>query len=79
MVYAHTNPQRDPAIGALVNEKDLPNVSSEPSAGMRPDAIVNLQAINGRVSASWVSFPCAEDNWQVAGYVLWPTRSVVFP
>ena len=36
-------------IGAVVAEEDLPYVASGPNAGMRPDAIVNLQAINGRV------------------------------
>ena len=37
-------------IGALVPPEDLPYVAFGPNAGMVPDLIVNLQAINGRMT-----------------------------
>jgi DNA-directed RNA polymerase II subunit RPB2 len=37
-------------IGAILNEEDLPFVASGPNAGMRPDAIINVHCINGRMT-----------------------------
>jgi DNA-directed RNA polymerase II subunit RPB2 len=37
-------------IGALLPEEDMPYVSSGPNEGMRPDLIVNLHSINGRMT-----------------------------
>jgi DNA-directed RNA polymerase II subunit RPB2 len=37
-------------VGALVAQEDLPYVAHGPNAGMVPDLIVNLQAINGRMT-----------------------------
>ena len=37
-------------IGLLMAEEDLPYVMSGPNEGMRPDAIINLHCINGRMT-----------------------------
>jgi DNA-directed RNA polymerase II subunit RPB2 len=37
-------------IGVLMNEEDLPYVMAGNNAGMRPDAIINLHSINGRMT-----------------------------
>ena len=37
-------------IGVLQNEEDMPFVMSGNNAGMRPDAIINLHSINGRMT-----------------------------
>lgn len=37
-------------IGVLMNEEDLPFVMAGNNAGMRPDAIINLHSINGRMT-----------------------------
>lgn len=37
-------------IGAIINEEDLPYVAYGPNAGMRPDAIINVHCINGRMT-----------------------------
>lgn len=37
-------------IGCIMAEEDMPYVASGPNAGMRPDLIVNLHSINGRMT-----------------------------
>jgi DNA-directed RNA polymerase beta subunit len=37
-------------IGVLMNDEDLPFVMAGNNAGMRPDAIINLHSINGRMT-----------------------------
>lgn len=37
-------------IGALLPEEDMPFVASGPNEGLRPDLIVNLHSINGRMT-----------------------------
>ena len=37
-------------VGIILNEEDMPYVMSGPNAGMRPDAIINLHSINGRMT-----------------------------
>jgi DNA-directed RNA polymerase beta subunit len=37
-------------IGAIISEEDLPYVAYGPNAGMRPDAIINVHCINGRMT-----------------------------
>jgi DNA-directed RNA polymerase II subunit RPB2 len=37
-------------IGTLLNEEDMPYVMSGNNEGMRPDAIINLHCINGRMT-----------------------------
>jgi len=37
-------------IGAVVEEVDLPYVAYGPNAGLRPDAIINVHCINGRMT-----------------------------
>ena len=37
-------------IGIILNEEDMPYVMSGPNAGMRPDAIINVHSINGRMT-----------------------------
>ncbi len=37
-------------IGVLLPEEDMPFVAHGPNAGMRPDAIINLHSVNGRMT-----------------------------
>ena len=37
-------------IGILLDEEDMPFVMSGPNAGMKPDAIINVHSINGRMT-----------------------------
>lgn len=37
-------------IGAIIHEEDLPYVAYGPNAGLRPDAIINVHCINGRMT-----------------------------
>lgn len=37
-------------IGGILNEEDMPYIMSGPNEGLRPDLIVNLHSINGRMT-----------------------------